>query len=151
MRANYWTTRRTNRRSLLGGAAAAGTGHLLVRRFGLRGSLVCRWKYSGFPIGAVLATASVLLEKYPILKAVRHTEKGGDFILISVSDTGPGISREHMEKIFDKYYRSPKTAGVKGTGLGLAIVREVADIHGGRVEADCNEGAGCTFKLFLPA
>jgi len=85
------------------------------------------------------------------LTAARHAEKGGDFVLITVSDTGPGIPKEHLEKIFNKYYRSAKTAGVKGTGLGLAIVKEVADVHGGRVEVVCPEGGGCTFKIFLPA
>lgn len=85
------------------------------------------------------------------LNAARQTARGRDFIVISVSDTGPGLQKEHMEKIFDRYYRSPNTSGVKGTGLGLSIVKEVADIHGGMVEAVCPEGGGCTFKLFLPA
>jgi len=85
------------------------------------------------------------------MKAVRKREEGGEFIVISVSDTGPGIPKEHLGKIFNKYYRSPGTVSSKGTGLGLAIVKEVAAIHGGRVEVDCPEGGGCTFKLFLPA
>lgn len=85
------------------------------------------------------------------LTAVRQTGSGGDFVVISVSDTGPGIPKEHLGKIFHKYYRSPRTADVKGTGLGLAIVKEVVDIHGGRVTVDCPESGGCTFKLFLPA
>jgi len=85
------------------------------------------------------------------LKAVRQHDMGGEAIVISVSDTGPGIPKEHLVKIFNKYYRSSGTAGAKGTGLGLAIVKDVAAIHGGRVEVDCPEGGGCTFKLFLPA
>jgi len=84
-------------------------------------------------------------------KAVSRHDVGGEAIEISVSDTGPGIPKEHLEKIFNKYYRSPGTASAKGTGLGLAIVKEVAAIHGGRVEVDCPEGGGCIFKLILPA
>jgi signal transduction histidine kinase len=84
------------------------------------------------------------------LKAARQAGSGGEFVAISVSDTGPGIPREHVKKIFNRYYRSPRTAGLKGTGLGLAIVKEVADVHDGLVQVNCTEGAGCTFKLFLP-
>lgn len=85
------------------------------------------------------------------LSAMRQTGSGGDFVEISVTDTGPGIPTEHMEKIFHKYYRLPRTADVRGTGLGLAIVKEVVEIHGGKVEVDCPEGGGCTFKMILPA
>jgi hypothetical protein len=96
--------------------------------------------------------------------AFNYTPKGGEvrlaaeavsygddnYILVSVSDTGPGIPKEDKEKIFDKYFRSPKTAGTKGTGLGLAIVKAVAEAHGGRVEVESEEGKGSTFRLFLP-
>ena len=96
--------------------------------------------------------------------AFNYTPKGGEvrlaaeavtygndkYILVSVSDTGPGIPQEEMDKIFDKYYRSPKAAGTKGTGLGLAIVRAIAEAHGGRVEVESEEGRGSTFRLFLP-
>lgn len=96
--------------------------------------------------------------------AFNYTPKGGEVrlaaesvpygdgkcILVSVSDTGPGIPKEDMDRIFDKYYRSPKTSGTKGTGLGLAIVKAVADAHGGMVEVQSEEGKGSTFRLYLP-
>ena len=84
------------------------------------------------------------------LSAEAVTYEDGKHILVSVSDTGPGISQEEMKKIFNRYYRSPKTAGIKGTGLGLAIVKAVAEAHGGRVEVESEEGKGSTFKLILP-
>ncbi len=84
------------------------------------------------------------------LKAEPIREKGGDFILISVADTGEGIHAEEQDKVFEKYYRSPKTSGVKGTGLGLSIVKAVAEAHGGRVELESEAGKGSTFKLILP-
>ena len=74
----------------------------------------------------------------------------GDFVAITVTDTGPGIPAEMQPKVFDKYFRSPRTAGTRGTGLGLAVVKLVADVHSGKVEANCPEGAGCTFKILLP-
>jgi PAS domain S-box-containing protein len=84
------------------------------------------------------------------LRAGRLTEGGRDFITLSVSDTGPGISAEEQARVFEKYYRSQRTAGIKGTGLGLAIVKAVTEAHGGRVELASEECKGSTFNLFLP-
>ncbi|MBF0299272.1 MAG: GAF domain-containing protein [Oligoflexia bacterium] len=71
-------------------------------------------------------------------------------VMISVTDTGPGISSFEREKIFDKYYRSSKASKTKGSGLGLAIVKTVAEAHKGKVELESEEGNGSTFKLFIP-
>ncbi len=84
------------------------------------------------------------------MKAEPVREAGGDFIVISVVDSGKGIPAEESEIIFEKYYRSPRTAGIKGTGLGLAIVKAVAEAHGGRVELASEPGTGSNFRLFLP-
>ncbi|MGC2425284.1 MAG: PAS domain S-box protein [Nitrospirota bacterium] len=85
------------------------------------------------------------------LKAESLNEKGDDFTLISVADTGKGIPAEEHESVFKKYYRSPKTAWIKGSGLGLAIVKAVAEAHGGKVELQSEPGMGSTFKIYLPA
>ncbi len=77
-------------------------------------------------------------------------EKDGGFVVMSVSDSGPGIPKEEQPRVFDKYYRSPSVAGIEGSGLGLAIVKAVADAHGGRVELASDEGKGSTFRLILP-
>jgi len=74
----------------------------------------------------------------------------GEFIEVSVSDTGMGIPDADKDKVFDKYYRSPRTSGIKGSGLGLAIVKAVADTHGGKVELKSEEGRGSEFKVLLP-
>ena len=81
------------------------------------------------------------------LKAALH---GKDFIIISVTDTGKGITASEQKAVFEKYYRSKKTARVKGSGLGLAIVKAAAEAHGGRVEVESEPGKGSTFRLFLP-
>ena len=73
-----------------------------------------------------------------------------DFFVISVADTGPGIAEAELETIFNKYYRSQRTAGTSGTGLGLAIVKAVAEAHGGRVEVESEPGRGSVFRLYLP-
>jgi len=75
---------------------------------------------------------------------------GSGFIIISVADTGAGIPAGEQKSIFEKYYRSKTTAGVKGSGLGLAIVKTAAEAQGGRVEVESEVGKGSTFRLFLP-
>jgi two-component system aerobic respiration control sensor histidine kinase ArcB len=84
------------------------------------------------------------------LSASTEQRGGESFLVISVSDTGIGISQNEQERIFDKYYRSPKAAGIKGTGLGLAIVKAVADAHSGKIEVESEPWKGSTFRLLLP-
>ena len=84
------------------------------------------------------------------LRAGRMTTPGGESVEIAVADTGPGIPAGDRPRIFERYYRSPKTSGIRGSGLGLAIVKAVAEAHGGRVEFEGEEGRGSTFRLLLP-
>lgn len=74
--------------------------------------------------------------------------RDGQFISISVVDTGPGMPEEEKEKAFDKYYTRQK--GMKGTGLGLAIVKAVAEAHGGRAAVDSEPGKGSAFHIYVP-
>jgi signal transduction histidine kinase len=70
-----------------------------------------------------------------------------------VSDTGPGIHRDFLPHVFDRFRRgdSANTRGNGGLGLGLAIVRHFVDLHGGHVSADsAGEGRGATFTVDLP-
>ena len=73
-----------------------------------------------------------------------------DGATISVTDHGPGISREEQHLIFEKFYRSTKTDRVRGAGLGLYIVRRIVDLHHGRVTVDSRPGQGTTFTIWLP-
>ena len=66
---------------------------------------------------------------------------------VTVRDHGPGIAEDEGERLFDRFYRSPRARGRAGSGLGLAIVRQVAETHGGRVSADRAEGGGARFTL----
>ncbi|MBI5191309.1 MAG: PAS domain-containing protein [Nitrospirae bacterium] len=80
-------------------------------------------------------------------------EAGGSsgWAVVSVADTGPGIPAAEHTRVFEKYYRSSSSAGVKGSGIGLAIVKAVAEAHGGRVELTSEPGRGSEFRLCLPA
>ena len=74
-------------------------------------------------------------------------------IELSVSDDGIGIAKEDLPRIFERFYRADKARSsheVRGTGLGLAIVKHIAQLHGGRVEAESELEKGTTIRMVLP-
>ena len=76
----------------------------------------------------------------------------GGHLIFAVQDRGPGIAREDMVRIFDKFYRgrhSSKRRG-EGTGMGLAIARGIAEAHGGTIACENNLDGGATFTLRIP-
>ena len=93
--------------------------------------------------------------------AVRYTPSGGitfsimrngKEVGVGVRDTGPGIAPEHVERIFDRFFRidQSRSRELGGTGLGLAIARLFAELQGGRIEVESAVGRGSTFTLWLP-
>lgn len=93
--------------------------------------------------------------------AIKYNKKGGKVmissgikngsVIITVSDTGIGISEEHLDKIFDRFYRADKSRGeVSGAGLGLSIVKAIIDAHDGKIEVKSKTGEGSEFKVMLP-
>lgn len=96
-----------------------------------------------------------------VANAVKYTEKGRIVIevscregqaAISVRDTGIGVSRDHLDRIFERFYVVDKSRSrnLGGTGLGLSIAKHIALLHGGRIEVESTPGAGSTFTVFLP-
>jgi two-component system, OmpR family, phosphate regulon sensor histidine kinase PhoR len=96
--------------------------------------------------------------------AVRYTQEGGGIDVtwrvlgdgsgeLAVADTGPGIAREHLPRLTERFYRvdGSRSRETGGTGLGLSIVKHVAQRHGGELDIRSEPGKGSTFRLVLPA
>jgi len=96
--------------------------------------------------------------------AVKYSRENGEIRLsarsrdgeieLAVSDDGLGIGKEDLPRIFERFYRADKARSpdkVRGTGLGLAIVKHIAQLHGGRVEAESELEKGTTIRMVLPS
>ncbi|MXP65501.1 two-component sensor histidine kinase [Roseomonas sp. M0104] len=98
--------------------------------------------------------------------AVRHGNAGGEVklavertpgarpgVTLSVTDDGPGIPREHIPRLTERFYRVDKgrSRQAGGTGLGLAIVKHIVNRHRGQLHIESQEGTGATFRIWLPA
>jgi signal transduction histidine kinase len=78
---------------------------------------------------------------------IRSSPHESDNVLVAVQDSGIGIDRQNLEKIFDTFY----TTKSQGMGMGLAISRSIVENHGGRLWAVPNDGPGATFQFTLQA
>jgi len=97
-----------------------------------------------------------------ISNAIKYTPEGGKvwvtlseeggFVKATVSDTGIGVKKEDLPRIFDKFYRvkTTETRQIIGTGLGLSIVQSIVDAHLGSISVDSEVGKGTTFTVLLP-
>ncbi|UCG63112.1 MAG: GAF domain-containing protein [Candidatus Zixiibacteriota bacterium] len=72
--------------------------------------------------------------------------KKQEYLAVRVTDTGVGIKKENLSKVFDRYYTTKET----GTGLGLAVVERIISAHNGTLRAESEEGKGSTFILYFP-
>ncbi len=73
-------------------------------------------------------------------------------VFVSVADAGQGIAPEHLEHIFERFYRvaQARSRGTGGTGLGLAIAKELAAFYGGSIEATSRPGSGTVMTVRWP-
>ena len=76
----------------------------------------------------------------------------GSNVHIEIEDTGIGIAKEHLPRIFERFYRVDKTRSrnMGGTGLGLSIVKHIVLMHGGKIDVESEEGKGSKFIITLP-
>lgn len=96
-----------------------------------------------------------------VSNAVKYTNEGeiriqlhkkNDTVRIDVEDTGIGISEEHLERLFDRFYRTDKARSRDkgGTGLGLAVVKSILNAHGADIHVESRPGRGSKFWFYLP-
>ncbi len=151
----------------------------MVRRKILTYAVPAREK--GIDLVSRLPEAALMVEVDPVrieqvlgnlmTNAIRHTPTGGKItvsareidrdiahgikspsLVVSVADTGEGISPEHLPHVFERFYRveESRSRGEGGAGLGLAIARQMVEAHGGKVWAESEIGKGSTFYVALP-
>ena len=77
--------------------------------------------------------------------------KPGPHVMLTVSDTGRGIDKSLMERIFDPFYSTKTRDYRKGTGLGLSVVQGIVQQHGGHITCESEVGKGPVFRMYLPA
>ena len=82
----------------------------------------------------------------PHVLRIRTSANESEAVLVSVQDSGMGLSPEQMERLFDAFYSTK----ADGMGMGLSISRSIAEAHGGRLWAESNGGHGATFRFTLP-
>lgn len=95
-----------------------------------------------------------------VSNAIKYNNENGRIILaaqihhqelsLGVSDTGPGISDEDKQHLFERFYRIPGSEGAEGSGLGLSIANKIVEEHNGRIEVSSILGEGTTFTVILP-
>lgn len=83
---------------------------------------------------------------------VQIERAGADSVLLSVTDSGPGIPSEAIPQLFEPFFQAHRQQeiGAKGLGLGLAIVKQLVDLHGGTIGVQSEVGQGTTFRVTLP-
>ncbi|MBY7664066.1 HAMP domain-containing protein [Staphylococcus agnetis] len=126
----------------------------LTLNFQMDGIITHNWHYDFDRMEQVLTNL--------VDNAARHTKPGDrisisasetetDYIL-TVSDTGVGISPEHLEKVFERFYKvdASRKRGKQGTGLGLFITRMIVEAHGGHISVMSKVNIGTQFKIKLP-
>jgi two-component system phosphate regulon sensor histidine kinase PhoR len=94
--------------------------------------------------------------------AIKYNVEGGkldvkishipQMVIITVSDTGMGIPKQHIGRIFERFYRVDKSRSrkIKGTGLGLSIVKHGVMYHNGNIHVESESGKGTVFTVELP-
>jgi signal transduction histidine kinase/CheY-like chemotaxis protein len=102
------------------------------------------------PGGGEITISTELLQLASDHPVQGGTLRPGDYVVLSVADTGSGIREEVRQRIFEPFFSTKARAG-KGTGFGLSTVQRIIQAHRGGVQVESEEGRGTTFRIYLPA
>lgn len=81
---------------------------------------------------------------------ITATEVFEDSVLVEISDTGIGITKKDLPRIFERFYKTDKSRAGQGSGIGLAIAKHIVEAHGGEIKVRSDEGKSSTFSFKLP-
>ena len=104
------------------------------------------------PKGGKIIIKTTVKEIRPGMPDIPGYVLPGDYVLLTIADTGIGIPAEHLPHIFDRFYRIDKARNREdgGTGLGLSIVKSIIDVHSGKISVASTPGEGSIFTVTLP-
>ena len=106
-------------------------------------NIIINAKQAMFPGGTIRVTVNNVVRGYKNDAVLAN----GNYVRLSIMDTGVGISKQILPKIFDPFFTTKKT----GQGLGLATSHSIINRHGGRIDVESEQGKGSVFHIFLPA
>lgn len=100
------------------------------------------------PMGGTLTIETRNVDRHEAMARSHPTAQPIDYVLLTVTDTGQGMSDEVLAHAFEPFYTTKQPG--KGTGLGLAVIHGVVTQNGGRIDVSSTEGQGTTFRIYLP-
>ncbi|MCX5873244.1 MAG: ATP-binding protein [Deltaproteobacteria bacterium] len=95
-----------------------------------------------------IATTSILLDDEYCRS--HHGAKPGNYVMLSVSDTGRGMDKEILDRVFDPFFSTKPKGSTRGTGLGLSVVQGIVEQHGGHITCESQLEEGSEFKVYFP-
>jgi len=118
-------------------------------KYSAKGGVVRLGLEAGLSSEAAATSGAADLARFSLLTPDRG---GGRYVALRVSDCGPGLAREHLPRLTERFYRveGQKSGERSGTGLGLAIVKHVMNRHRGGLAVESRVGAGSTFTAYFP-
>ena len=102
------------------------------------------------PHGGLLSIGAQNLKIHKAPRELRLTLKPVNYVTIAIRDQGVGISKNHLEHVFDPYFSTKDKGAQKGMGLGLATAYAIVEKHGGHIAIDSSKGKGTAVNIYLP-
>lgn len=96
----------------------------------------------------ILSNAVKFASQRGIIRILLRREDGR--VLVCIADTGPGMSEEVRQRVFEKFYQGDVSRSSQGNGLGLALAKRIVDLHDGEISVSTKERKGTTFTVSLP-